>query len=106
MPIVIDLTPQEEERICVAARQNGLAPSEWVKKLVVANLPITAPMQLPPEHTEAQLQDGTFSLHAASTPALFAIWALEDALLTEEERQKNERIYAEIEKNGIPGVQI
>lgn len=41
-----------------------------------------------------------------STQALFAQWAEEDAQMTDEERAENERIYIEIEKNGIPRVQI
>ena len=41
-----------------------------------------------------------------STQELFAKWAEEDAQLTEEEKTKNERIYAEIEKNGVSRVRI
>lgn len=52
-----------------------------------------------------QEQDGTKRIPDVSTKALFAQWAEEDAQLTEEEHAENERIYAEIEKNGIPRVQ-
>ena len=106
MSLVIDLTPSEEERISAAAKQTGLAPSEWVKKLVEANLPVTEEEQLDSELLHGQVQNGTTSIPDASTQALFAQWAEEDARLTEEERTNNERIYAEIEKNGIPRVQI
>ncbi len=37
--IALDLTPTEESRISVLARQIGLAPSEYVKKLVTEHLP-------------------------------------------------------------------
>ena len=40
------------------------------------------------------------------TLALFAQWDREDALMTPEEKAENDRIYAEIEKNGIPRVQL
>lgn len=106
MSLVIDLTPSEEARISAAAKQTGLDPSEWVKKLVEANLPVTDEEHLDSELPQAQVQNGTASMHDASTQALFAQWAEEDARLTREERTENERIYAEIEKNGIPRVQI
>ena len=104
MSLVIDLTPAEEARISAAAKQIGIAPSEWVKKLVEANLPETSEERLDSELRHPQEQNGTVS--DASTQAMFAQWAQEDAQLTEEERAENERIYAEIEKNGIPRVQI
>ena len=37
--IALDLTPTEESRIFTAARQTGLAPAEYVKKLVTEHLP-------------------------------------------------------------------
>jgi len=37
--IALDLTPTEEARISTIARQIGLAPSEYVKKLVTEHLP-------------------------------------------------------------------
>lgn len=40
------------------------------------------------------------------TLALFEQWAREDAEATPEERAEEERIYAQIERNGIPRVQI
>jgi hypothetical protein len=109
MSLIIDLTPSEEAQISAAAKQTGLAPSEWVKKLVAANLP--AVLESPEEDGDInvrhrQEQDGTALRHDVSTQALFAQWVEEDARLTEEERTKNECIYAEIEKNGIPRVQI
>lgn len=40
------------------------------------------------------------------TVALFERWAQEDAAITPEQEAENERIYAEIERNGIPRVRI
>ena len=40
MTLTIDLTPTEQERVAVAARQKGLDSAEFVKKLVTASLPI------------------------------------------------------------------
>lgn len=40
MTLIIDLTPNEQERVAVAARQKGLDPAEFVKTLVTASLPI------------------------------------------------------------------
>ena len=40
------------------------------------------------------------------TLALFEQWASEDAQITAEQQAENERIYSEIEKNGIPRVRI
>lgn len=37
--IVLDLPPTEEARIATVARQTGLAPAEYVKKLVQEHLP-------------------------------------------------------------------
>jgi hypothetical protein len=38
--------------------------------------------------------------------ALFAQWDEEDARMTPEQRAENERVYAQIEANGIPRVRI
>jgi len=37
--IALDLTPTEEAQIFTVARQAGLAPAEYVKKLIQAHLP-------------------------------------------------------------------
>ncbi len=37
--ITLDLTPTEEAQISTVARQTGLAPADYVKKLVKENLP-------------------------------------------------------------------
>jgi hypothetical protein len=86
MNLTIDFTASEEAEISAAARQNGMAPADLIKELLKEHLPAVT------SHV--------------STQDLFAKWAEEDAQLTGEEREQNERVYAEIEKNGIPRVQI
>ena len=41
--IALDLSPTEEARISTVARQTGLAPAEYVKKLVQEHLPTVSP---------------------------------------------------------------
>ena len=109
MNLIIDLTPSEEAQISAAAKETGLAPAELVRKLVKEHLPAVSTADdddLDAKLHKWQEQDGIKLLPDVSTQALFAQWAEEDAQLTEEERAENERIYTEIEKNGIPRVQI
>ena len=86
MNLTIDLTATEEAQISTAAKQSHMAPADLVKKLVKEHLPAVTP--------------------DLSTEDLFALWAEDDAQLTDEEREQNECVYAEIEKNGIARVQI
>ena len=78
--------PQAEARILAFARQQGIGLAAVVEKLALDYLPAT------------QVEDPTL--------ALFAQWEKEDDLLSEEERAKNDKVYAKIEKNGIPRVRI
>lgn len=39
MTLTINLTPSEQERVTVAARQKGMAPAEFIKNLVNDSLP-------------------------------------------------------------------
>lgn len=39
MTLTIDLTPMEQERVTAAARQKGLEPAEFIRKLVTDSLP-------------------------------------------------------------------
>lgn len=116
MNLVIDLTASEEAEISAAAKQTGMAPAELVKKLVKEHLPVLQePVGAVPPNDESDLdanlrkwqqQDGVKLYPNVSTQELFAKWAAEDEQLTDEEREENDRIYGEIEKNGIPRVQI
>jgi len=50
--ITLDLTPTEEAEIFTMARQTGLAPADYVKKLVKENLPPVQPAAAPPVDAE------------------------------------------------------
>jgi len=105
MTLIINLTPSEEARVLAVANKIGIAPSEWVKKLVEANLPVETGDLIPAERHNSQ--NRTLATYdAEDAQSLFARWAAEDALLTDEERKANERIYTEIETTGIPRVKI
>ena len=45
--IALELTPTEEAQIDTIARQIGLAPADYVKKLVQENLPLVQPPAAP-----------------------------------------------------------
>lgn len=85
MSLVLDLPSRLEERIEAEARKVGLSSAAYVLQLIETAVPLST--------TE-------------TARALFAQWAEEDAALTPEEREDNARIYAEIEKNGIPRVRL
>ncbi len=109
MNLTIDLTPIEEAQISSAAKHAGVAPAELVKQLVKEHLPaIPAEIENDLNATlqKWQLRDHSKANPDDATKALFAQWAEEDEQLTDDEREQNERVYAEIEKNGIPRVQI
>jgi hypothetical protein len=64
--------------------------------------------QIPPDaKVQVTFEDGA-PVPAAHDPsiALFAQWDEEDSRMTPEQRAENERVYAEIEKSGIPRVRI
>lgn len=109
MNLTIDLTATEEAQISSAARHAGLAPAELVKQLVKEHLPAVDTdheNDLGDTLETWQLREHVASNINDATQALFAQWAEEDEHLTDEQRQENERVYAEIEKNGIPRVKI
>ena len=67
--ITLDLSPTEEAQVSAIARQIGLAPAEYAKKLVQENLPLpSAPTEPPPIDAEN-----------AAAIAQFKAWAAEDA---------------------------
>lgn len=88
MTVVLNLTPPEEANLRQTATLMGLAPEELVRDIVIKHLPTIDQTTLSP------------------TEELFRQWAIEDAEMTDEQRSDNERIYAEIERNGIPRTQI
>ena len=74
---------------------------ELLERLNTGLIPMSAKVTVTYEDREkpsTAVQDPTL--------ALFAQWERDDARLTLEEQQKNDRIYEEIERNGIPRVRI
>ncbi len=108
MSIVINLTAGEEARLSDTARQADLAPEAFAEKLVREHLLGHVPSgdELDAKLRRRQEADGTPLMPDASTAEMFAEWAEEDTRVTPEERAENDRVYAEIEKNGIPRTQV
>ncbi len=107
MSITINLTAGEEAQLSAAATQNGLAPEALAEKLVREHLPTADPAyELTKKLRERQAQDRVNLMPSRSAAELFAQWDEEAAQMTDEEREAEDRIYAEIEKNGIPRMQI
>ncbi len=80
--ITLDLTTTEEAQISTVARQTGLAPADYVKKLVKENLPPVQPAENPAGDTSN-----------AAAIALLESWIAEAPTDPEEIR------YAEAERN-------
>ncbi len=109
MTFTIDLSPTEEAQFIDAARQEGLEPADFVKKLMRERLPSTAPSD-PVAHVQALLAKWRAEDHTPTLPpvltrpgetptqALFRIWDEEDAALTEEEQDQRERLWEEFQQ--------
>jgi pimeloyl-ACP methyl ester carboxylesterase len=82
MTLTIALTPEEEARLQVAARQKGVAPEECARQLLAEHLPILT--------NNGAGEDPTL--------ALFAQWEQEDAQKTPEEIADEDRLWQEFEK--------
>ena len=78
MTLIIELTPAEEAQLTAAAHRAGVAPAEFVRKLVTAHLPAVV-SELPTD----------------PTLTLFAQWGAEDAQMTPEEIADAQREYDE-----------
>jgi hypothetical protein len=92
----IDLTPTEEARLTAAARQNGVTPAEFVKRLALEHLsavPITTEDAVDARLRQWQEQDGRTLTPDVPTQTLFAQWATEDARMTEAEREAEGRLW-------------
>jgi hypothetical protein len=83
MTLTIELHPDEEARLAAAARREGVEPAELIRKLVVAHLP-----PIPSNEDE---EDPTL--------ALFAQWDREDALMTPEEIEAEQRQFEQFKQN-------
>ena len=100
MDLIIDLTVSEEAQLCEAATRTGLAPADLVKKLVKEHLSPVPAVDL--DDLDAKLlrwqdQTGTKVTPHIPTQTLFAQWAAEDALMTDEERADEDRLWEDLE---------
>lgn len=101
MKIDIPFTPDEELRLSVAARRNGLAPEEWLKQIALESLPKVSDdpnHEIDSKLRHRQERDGTVLTHDIPAQTLFVQWAEEDASMTDEEREAEDRLWREIEE--------
>jgi hypothetical protein len=109
MTLTIELNPEEEARLASAAASAGLEPAVLARKLLAERLPIATPVS-PQEKVRAllrqwQAQDNTPVIAGpeplpgeTTTEALFRKWDEEDARMTEEEREAEDRLWSEVEQ--------
>jgi hypothetical protein len=83
MSLIINLDPTDEQRLANAARQIGIAPAEYVARLVRDSLPFVAP--------DISEQDPML--------ALFDQWKEEDAEMSAEELQAEQQSWEELKTN-------
>ncbi len=107
MNVTISFSQSEESYLAAVARQTGLAPAELIKRITLENLPPLTPSPLSvSEENDAidaklrlwQQKEGTPLMPDRSTADLYAEWEQEDARVTDEERDAEDRLWAEIEK--------
>lgn len=102
MKVEIPLTPSEEARLSAAASRIGLAPEEWIKRLTLESLsadPETVDDALDAKLRQSQEQTRTPLMPDAPTKTLFAQWAEEDAHMTDDEREAEDRLWEDLEKS-------
>lgn len=93
--------PDEEIRLSAAARRNGLAPEEWLKQIALESLPDVPDGnndEIDSKLRQRQERDGTALAPDVPARTLFAQWAEEDAQMTDEEREAEDRLWKEIEE--------
>ena len=101
MDIVISFSPNENARLSAVARQFGLPPAELVRKLTLEHLP-PAPEQAAEDDLDAKLstwqaEDGVHLSDDVSAQFMFNQWAEEDAHMTEEQREDEDKFWNEFE---------
>jgi hypothetical protein len=108
MTLTIELTPDEEERLTQAARREGLDAAALARKLLMSSLNGTADAHdLDARLRRWQEQDGTALLPVVPTDVLFAQWAEEDARMTPQELQAEDRLWQDLEKRLLdPGARL
>ncbi len=102
MNLTIDLTPSEVAQLSEATKHTGLAPSELMKKLLKEHLLfgfVHDKDYLDAKLHKWQQQDGVKLAPDVPTRTLFAQWAEEDAQMTEQEREAEDRLWEKLEIN-------
>lgn len=102
MDLVIHLTPSEEAQISAAAKDSGIAPAELVKRLVTEHLPVSSSQietDIDARLRQWQQQDGTPLMPDVPANVLFARWAEEDACMSDEEREAEDRLWEDLEQS-------
>jgi hypothetical protein len=102
MSLLINLTPIEEARLVNAALQDGIAPEELAEKLLREHLtpePVTTADAIRAKLRQWQKETATETFPATSVRELFAHWADEDAQMTDEEREAEDRLWEDVEKD-------
>jgi hypothetical protein len=88
MTVTIDVTPGEEVWLAEQAEKQGVQPAEIIKQLIDAQLPGSAPLEVPASDGE----------NIDPTEALFAQWAKEDEGRTAEEAAADDKLWHEFEQ--------
>lgn len=79
---------------------------ELLERVRAGQIPMSAKAQVTYDDAALTAPVPTEQSPAEVAAALFAQWEQEDVQRTPEEQADNERIYAEIETNGIPRVRL
>ena len=99
MDVTIALSPFEESQLCLKARQLGLPPTELIKRWITENPPAMTPEEkVAAKLREWQEPDKAFLAPEIPAQVLFAQWAEEDALMTDEEKEEADRLWERFEK--------
>lgn len=80
MTVTLELTPTEEARLAEASRRTGLPPAEAIHSVLAEHLPLI----------DVEENDPTL--------ALFAQWNAEDAAMTAEETDAEQRLWERFEQ--------
>jgi hypothetical protein len=97
----INLTSQEESLIYAAAKRTGLSPQDWIKQLALESLTDSVPHtdeEIDVKLRQWQKETGSPLMPESSARELFAQWDEEDARMTDEEREAEDRLWEDIEQ--------
>jgi hypothetical protein len=79
MSLTIELSPDEESRLWAAARNQGIGPQEWARRVLTRHLPVPGP--------------------GVRTQALFAEWGAEDATADPDELEARAREWENLKRS-------